>query len=387
MAKCPRCFQYLADDVVAWTEASPRTTSVDEEASAYRGDEVQMGKVVGYKLPPGGVPPGQMPPEEYAASELGGPVIEVCPICHYHLPPHWRSGRVTCIAMAGARFTGKTVFIAVMIKQLERLLERGGREIDPVTNDIARRYHDFYQKPLYEQRGIIPPTPPMHHEDSVHADPLIFSLGIWNGVREYLSIRDVAGEDLENPQVGGTPWHFFSVADAVLFMFDPMRVDEVRELLRDLVPTGHTTGGDPRQVLRTVMRLIGDGTPKLGVVLSKFDALQDLQKVAGASWGQIMSNAGAAFSRDPGLLPGPYDHDDGWLLHAEVHSLLAKLDAGPMLRAMRNPVTDVEYNHRFFAVSALGDTPHGERINPRGISPFRCLDPVRWVFADNYVLT
>lgn len=384
MTKCPRCFVILPPDVGAWTEASPRSVSVDEAASAFRGHEVSMGQVVAYQIPAGSDQPD---PAEHAANELGGPVIEVCPTCHYHLPIDWRSGRATCVAMAGARFTGKTVYIAVMIKQLQRLLERAGRELDPVTKATEDRYGEYYEKPLYEERGIVPATQPSHVEGTYQHDPLIFSLGIWNGIREYLAIRDVAGEDLENRQVGGTAWQFFGSADAVLFLFDPMRVDEVKDQLRDLVPTGHMTGGDPRDVLRTVMRLIGDGNPKLAVVLSKFDALQALQKVSGSTWGHIMSNAGAAFARDPGLLPGPYDDNDGWLLHAEVHSLLAKLDAGPMLRTMVNPQNGRQYYHRFFAVSALGDSPHGNRLNPSGISPFRCTDPIRWAFADRQVLT
>ncbi len=385
MTKCPRCFHLVSDHLSAWVETSPRETSPDAKASAYRGHPVPMGKVVEYQVPVG-APPIDPGPGQQAADELQGPVAEVCPVCHYHLPPHWREGRATCIAMAGARSTGKTVFIAVMIKQLQRRLEQNGREVDAASRDTRQRYDNNYEKPLFEERGILPATSSAREELSHQHDPLIFSLGMWNGVHEYLAIRDVAGEDLEDPHVSGTPWEFFSTADAVLFLFDPMRVEEVKDQLRDLIHTGATTGGDPRDVLRTVMRLIGEGNPKLAVILSKFDALQELQKVTKSSWGQIMSNAGAAFARDPGLVAGAYDEDDGLRLHHEVNSLLQKLDAGPMLRTMSDPHTGRQYQHRFFAVSALGDAPQGEKLNASGISPFRCIDPIRWVFADRQVL-
>ncbi len=101
------------------------------------------------------------------------------------------------------------------------------------------------------------------------------------------------------PDLRGVEWGFFGAADAVLFLFDPMRVQVVKDQLRDLVPTDHYTGGDPTDVMRTVMRLIGDGPPKLAVILSKFDALQALRRVRGSAWGQVMAHAGAAFSRDP----------------------------------------------------------------------------------------
>jgi double-GTPase-like protein len=388
MTKCPRCFNILPDHISAWTEAQPRDPAVDDAATAYRGHPVSMGRIVESQLPITAAP-GQPSAGQQAEHDLGGPVIEVCPLCHYQLPTHWRLGNVTCLAMAGARSTGKTVYIAVMVKQLQRLLERAGREIDPANSDTRQRYTANYEKPLYEERGILLSTRSAATEDSHQLDPLIFSLGMWNGVREFLAIRDVAGEDLEEERhtLGGRAWEFFSSADAVLFLFDPMRVDEIKDHLRDLIPTSTATGGDPRDVLRTVMRLIDNGDPKLAVILSKFDALQQLQKVTKSSWGQIMSNAGAAFARDPGLVAGQYNEDDGLLLHAEVHSLLQELEAGPMLRTMTNPQTGRQYQHRFFAVSALGGSPHGEKLNPSGISPFRCMDPVRWVFAERQVLT
>jgi hypothetical protein len=376
MTKCPRCFNALPDHVAAFTEAQPRSTSIDERASAYRGHPSFMGQVMEYQNSGGAL--------ELAEKDLGTAVLELCPICHYRLPPHWRTGHATCLTMAGARTTGKTVFIAVMIKQLQRHLERGAREVDFANAETARIYREVYERILFEERGILPPTPSAGQEESHQHDPLIFNLGLWNGVRESLVIRDVAGEDLESGQVGGRAWEFFSLADAVVFLFDPMRVEEVNHQLRDLVPAD-STGGDPRQVLKTVMRLIGDGDPKLAVVLSKFDALQQLRKVTRSWWGQVMSNAGAAFSRDPGLTDRPYDDDDGWLLHAEVHSLLQRLDAGPILGHLTNPYTGRQYNHRFFAVSALGDCPRGSKVN--GISPFRCMDPVRWVLAERQVLT
>lgn len=382
MTKCPRCFNVLPDHLSVWAEAKPRDPSNDEVASAFRGRPVSMGKIVEYQLPAGSPPEG---PRQQAEHDLGGSVIEICPVCHYHLPPYWRFGNATCLAMAGARSTGKTVFIAVMIKQLQRHLERDHREMDFANGDTRERYRENYEKPLFEERGILPPTPKAE-TGSNHHEPLIFSLGLWNGIREFLVIRDVAGEDLENHNVGGRPWEFFAAADAVLFLFDPMRVEEVRDHLRDLIPTGAATGGDPREVLRTVMRLIGDGNPRLAVILSKFDALQELRKVSKSYFGQIMSNAGAAFARDPGLVPGRYSDDDGWLLHAEVHSLLQRLDAGPMLRNMTNPNNGRRYDHRFFAVSALGGAPHGQQISASGICPFRCMDPVRWVFAERQVL-
>lgn len=375
--KCPRCFNPLPPDRVAWTDAHPSSVTHNPVASAYTGIDTATPEIHTADRPMAGgadwSPAGYDP----------GVHVEVCPSCHYTLPPLWRWGDATCVAMAGARYTGKTVFIAVLIKQLQQYTERFGREVIPADAETQRRYTEIYEKPLFVERGLVQATPSAaataHH-------PLIFDLGMWDGVKRYLVIRDVAGEDLEEAKVGGRAWEFFARADAVLFLFDPLRVEDVSDQLRDLVPDTARIGGDPREVLRVVMRLVGAGNPKLAVILSKFDALQALSYVEHSAWGRVMSHPGAAFNRDPGLTNRRYDDTDGALLDAEVRSLLQRLHAGPGLLTMINPVTNQRYDHRFFAVSALGESPEGERLHRNGISPFRCMDPVRWVLSERNVL-
>ncbi|MFT3660652.1 MAG: hypothetical protein QM809_04460 [Gordonia sp. (in: high G+C Gram-positive bacteria)] len=363
--KCPRCFSHLPDDQFAWKFRDPDEFVHDEIASAYSGKEITSAEVHVDEPLPAGVSIHE--------------VVEACPICHYELPPRWREGEVTCVAMAGARYTGKTVYLAVLVKQLERLAEQYDREVIPADHTTAERYRVLYETPLFVERGIVQATPSaLTHVN----DPLIFNLGHWQGVPRYLALRDVAGEDLENPhQINPTVLSFFQLADAVFFLFDPLRVEEIANQLRDLIPVPDELGGDPREVLRTVMGLIADNHPQLAVIISKFNALQQLAAVANTEWSRIMLQPGAAFNRDPGLTSRYYDQMDGELLDAEVRSLLHRLNAGPQIRAMRNPVTGAQYPHRLFAVSALGESPAGKQLHPNGISPFRCADPVRWLYA------
>jgi hypothetical protein len=283
--------------------------------------------------------------------------------------------------MAGARATGKSVYIAVMVKQLARALERRGLELGDASPDTAEHYKTHYETPFYEKRGLLESTTSSESGESYQHDPLIFSMGIWNGVKQFIAIRDVAGEDLSQGKLTGLPGTFFAAADGVFFLFDPFQVREIRDALRDDVEFDEQLGGDPRNALATVLRLIGDSTPLVAVLVSKFDALHAVGKVTQSRWAPIMSNAGAAFCRDPGLLRDQYDDDDGLLLHCEVQSLLQKLEAPPSLRSMTNPDTGRGYDHRFFAVSALGDSPLNPNFNPMGFAPFRCLDPLRWVLA------
>ncbi|WP_255506430.1 hypothetical protein [Mycolicibacterium sp. 018/SC-01/001] len=366
---------------MSFTETRPRQSTVDTAASEFLGHEAFMGKTVTYHV--AGVPaPGTPGPEAQARQELDGDVHEVCPICHYRLPSGWRMGNVTCIAMAGARATGKSVYIAVMVKQLARALERRGLELADASAETADHYRTHYETPFYEKRGLLESTTSSEVGESYQHDPLIFSMGIWNGTKQFIAIRDVAGEDLSLGKLAGVPGTFFAAADGVFFLFDPFQVREIRDALRDDVEFDERLGGDPRNALATVLRLIGDSAiPLVAVLVSKFDALHAVGRVAQSRWAPIMSNAGAAFCRDPGLLHEQYNDNDGLLLHYEVQSLLQKLEAPPSLRNMTNPDTGRGYDHRFFAVSALGDSPLNPHFNPMGFAPFRCLDPLRWVLS------
>ncbi len=382
--KCPRCFSILDTNMHMWasapTSGAPRY--FDEVASAFLGAKTDVGAMFRWDRPPGYAGP---PPPHAASQALRGPVVEICPVCHFVLPDRWREGQAYCIAMAGARATGKSLYIGVLVKQLQLLCEQLGYAMEPATRSTATAYATNYETPLFVQRGLIPPTPTVLTQTSIQREPLIFSLGTWHGLQRYLVLRDVAGEDMESGDLHSPPFRFFSNAEAVFFMFDPLRVQSIRDQLHDLLPPQMVSGGDPRGVLNNVLRAIGAGQPRLAVILSKFDALRVLRDVEGSEWSMMMSNAGAAYLRDTSDAP-LYDDNDGQLLHEEVRSLLIRLNAGSMVAAVENPATPTRLRNRFFVVSALGQPPTGQRIHARGIAPFRCADPVRWITSSFGVL-
>lgn len=385
MTKCPRCFALVDPNNYVWALA-PRAGAqrfYDEAGTAFSGVRTEIGAMYTWQRPPNYT--GPPAPASEAQRTLQGPVVEVCPLCHFELPPGWRDGHAVCIAMAGARATGKSLYIAVLVKQLQLLCERLGFSMDPATRATAAAYATTYEKPLFEQRGLIPPTPAIVTQTSAQREPLVFSIGAWDGVRRYLVLRDVAGEDMESGDLHGPAFQFFGRADAVFFMFDPLRVNAIRDQLQDLLPSQSVSGGDPRGVLNNLMMAVGRGQPKLAVILSKFDALRVLRNVEGSEWSMTMSNSGAAYLRDTSD-DERYNELDGRLLHEEVRSLLIALNAGSMVAAVENPASQLHLDRRYFVVSALGAPPSGQRLHARGIAPFRCADPVRWVTSSFGVL-
>lgn len=309
------------------------------------------------------------------------------------LPVGWEDAHVHCIAMAGARASGKSLYTAVVIKQLEELASRYNRVVEPADDSTRDRFVTHYETPLYREMKHMPATPPASNADAYQREPLIFSLGWWADADgstrlHYLVLRDVAGEDLEHLPDDPEDLAFFRNADLIVFLFDPLRVPQIRLYLKGLIPTQSVTGGDPEDVLRNIVSVLGDARPRLAVTISKFDTLQQLEETGDNQWAEIMGNNGAAFRRDSGW---EYDPRDQQLLHLEIESLLRYMKAdrlvnlisqdynrtGQVGRAGAAPTGGAQY----FAASALGESPRGEQLSRRGIAPYRVLDPVLSVLA------
>jgi hypothetical protein len=382
--RCPYCFVDLAGTPGAFRcEAGRCADEVDPVASGFYGSTVTTRPVTLTVA----TPSAHGHPNSAPCRLCGNPAtMAVCPRCHAPLPLHWRQFTTTCIAMAGARASGKSIYIAVLKRQVEILAEQMGTSLGFLDAATERTYTRVYQEPLYEQRGLLAATARHETPAATQRAPLMFTMGMVHGRSHVLVIRDVAGENLEDPESDPYVLSFFRHADGVFFLVDPVRVDEIRQQLSGVVAEQQAVGGDPHTVLNNLIRLLrADGTPiptPLAVVLAKFDTLQELRNVHGSPWQGAMGNVGAAYSRDPSLVAPSYDEQDGVLLDTEVESLLTRMNA----QALRNRVGQDFVNTRMFAVSALGAAPTGQALHPRGIAPFRCLDPLKWIFARSGVI-
>lgn len=379
--KCPACFRPLPPTprtMVCVGRCEPR---VNPEASVARGSEVRTRPVLRLASPPS---PGQ-PPAAVCEDCQVSSSSEVCPACSYPIAEGWRSSRITCIALAGARASGKSLMIAVAKQQLDLLAERHWRSAVRGVGDTQERFDEHYITPLYEQRKLLEPTRGIQAADTITREPLIFQFneriaGEPAPVRRVLVLRDVAGEDLEHDTGNDAAFDFFGRADVVLVLIDPLTVRQIRHMLSDIVSEPQRLGGDGVDVLRHVLALMTNRVPggrtrvPIGIVLSKVDVLQKLRDVKGTKWAAIMNRPGSPLQRDSSLVTPHYDDADGQLLHEEVSGLLEMLGAG-MIRAT---LDDAVGNYRFFAASALGESPDGDMLHSGGIAPFRVLDSIKW---------
>jgi hypothetical protein len=382
MAACPSCFQDISPDHYFWVCQSGKCEQgVDEVASAFLNGSVESGPTYALSKPAGA--PRSWAPHPVRCAACQELCSDGCPNCHFPLPPLWRTFDVTTVAMSGAIATGKSVYIAVMIKQLTLMLTQLKSALGFFDTRTRDTYVEKYETPLFVTLGIIGSTP-RSDTGSHQRYPMIFDLGQIKGVRRILVVRDVAGEEMEETGENITHLSFLTHADGILFMFDPLAVPAIKDYLRDVVPL-QDHGRDPRLVLDNLRRIIGNAQPKIGVVLSKFDALQALRDVDSVEWKRTMSNPGAAIMRDPSL-SAKYDRADGDLLSLEVQSLLDKLGAGDFMTRLESTPNGLELDRRFFAVSVLGESPDGASISKLGISPFRILDPIKWLLHTKGIL-
>lgn len=302
-----------------------------------------------------------------------------CTHCHLELPSGWHQAGSTCIAVVGPRYAGKTIFTGVMVKQLEQWGSQQGIDVCASSPGTEQIFSAHYEDPLYRERGI---ARLVRSWDTPAPTGIAYTLTTPSGRVHHLALRKVDSEFLRTRTRSPVSIDVVHQADYVFFLVDPFQIKAVRDTVRDFLPgigVDHET--ESISTLGRLLNTIGSASARIGIVLTKFDALQGLRGLPDDNeWGLIMRNPGAAIVRDPGPSAG-VDPDGGDLLHHEVRSLLIKLGAGEFVAMVEQGA-----QHRFFAVSALGAPLTGEDLRSRGIAPFRCLDPLRWALRDAGVL-
>lgn len=383
---CPYCFTRLGREEVVYRCTSGRChPAPDPQATALAGYEVATTRMYRQVLSE----TVKTLPADLPCGLCGGTCTqEVCPACHRDLPEQWRNRRVFTMALAGARGSGKSVYIAVAVETLIRYAQARGRFVNAETTGTQEVYASRYYKPLYRENKVVEGTPPIAAGGAYQRDPLIWSVV---GGPERLSIvmRDLSGEDVEKLAGVRQDFSFIDRADLVVFLFDPLMLESVRQILAGVIPDvdAHRLGARPGEVLPRILYQTGSGTARLALVISKFDALHQLPRVSD-SRAAILANPAAHFNQDatmqrtalaPDLAAAQFEADSRFL-DAEVRALFDRINEESVTlvadqAAQNGRIAAV----RHFAVSAVGESPrHPDELTQRGISPFRVLDPILW---------
>jgi hypothetical protein len=305
----------------------------------------------------------------------------VCPICHTPLPSGLGDTASPLIGMVGSKGTGKTVFMTVLLHQLQNgVARRYGASVDIVGDtpdgqqSAATAWMNEFERPLFSERRMISLTG--QAKEAGRQPPFVVQ---WRQPRRVLffdrtktmalSFYDQSGEDLTR-QDSVNAHHYLGAAGGLMVLLDPLQLPMVRDVVT--VPDNATVadGEPPISVLTRVTEMLraSHGVPvrkkvqvPVAVIFAKVDALFP---VLGEHHPirQVTSN-------------GRDGADDGAAVHEHVRSLLHQWGADNVDAHLR-----LNYStFRYFAVSALGAMPVGCELAPGDIRPLRVDEPLIWL--------
>jgi GTPase SAR1 family protein len=317
----------------------------------------------------------------------------ICPRCHSQLPVHFGKVDSRLIAMIGAKESGKTVYMTVLIHEL---MHRVGQQFDAAVvgsdDNTRRQFTADYEEKLYRRRELFDTTQSAAATRNRRA-PLVFRFTTERtGLRgrrpahSILSFFDTAGEDLVSEQSVHLNVRYLTSADGIILLLDPLQMRGARRLaLPGTEPAeggsgagaaaGAGPGHDPpvnvlsrvTELLRGQLKRPSDRiqTP-IAVAFSKIDTLRH------------SFPEGSALRRQPSPAPA-FDTADSVAVHEHVQALLHRWEGGQLDQILRHGYT----RYRYFALSALGESPTSDRrVSELGIQPYRVQDPFLWLLSE-----
>jgi GTPase SAR1 family protein len=319
----------------------------------------------------------------------GGPgKRRACPECHTALPIDFVDSKSPMIGLVGAKGSGKTVLMTVLVKQLRDVIGlRFGADIRIATDnpDGHRGLSDYQasrEVPLFNDRTLPVGTSQLGTGSRVQSTPIVLRwrqesarrIGGKSLRTTVLSFVDTAGEDLNDMDTAFT-LNYVSVCDALIIALDPFALPGARARLN--LPEAAIQVGDdvPLDVVSRITELLRtEGNIKnkkridlpVALVFTKIDAFYP---TLGRQSPIMATSAG---------LPA-YEDADGQVVHEHIVALLHEWNAADIDRHMRLNYS----NYRYFGVSALGAEPDysGGIVAPGGVRPHRVEDPVLWLLS------
>ncbi|NDD29863.1 MAG: hypothetical protein EB084_16530 [Proteobacteria bacterium] len=380
MLVCPYCFDSFSSKEMAF-----RCTGLDpgkcppEPDEPLRAYQRQMGPLI---LPRIFTPLNRSGDATHAVCQCGHVSIKtVCPLCHNELSREYASSDNMVVAMIGAKETGKSHYMAVLIHELQHRVGSALKSsLTSLDDRTLRRYDRDFARHLYGRSETIEVTQSSSHNEALRY-PMLFKMSL-PGKRKWfwspptprtmsLAFFDTAGEDLENLDAASlsVDARYVARSAALIVLIDPLQFLPVREALGDSRPLP-AINGDPVDVLVKVDRLIREthgigaaeriNTP-VAVALSKIDAVRDLFDMS--------SPVRQSSRHDQGL-----HLDDCEQMHDNISAHLMRWCPG-IVRFMQDNFN----RYCFFGLSALGGSPDESGRITRGVLPFRVEDPFLWI--------
>lgn len=313
----------------------------------------------------------------------GESTYRICPVCRSTLPVQFGMVENRMIAMVGAKASGKTVYMTVLLHEMMNQVGAAfGAYLMGSDDATMLRYNADYQDHLYRDGQMFLGTRTAVANDN-RVEPLVFRFGLRRrglfGERPQhtvLSFFDTAGEDFNSRESVEINTRYLANADGIILLLDPLQMAGARQLALPGTALPGAEGVDaPANVLSRVTNMLlaprkGRSTGKVStpvaVVFSKLDAF----------WHLLEKGSPLRAHQSVGQ---QFQVEDSLSVHEELRQLLKEWDGVPLDQILENTYA----RYRYFGVSALGASPTSEaRVAPTGIQPYRVTDPLLWLLSE-----
>jgi len=310
----------------------------------------------------------------------------ICPKCHQELPPTIGEYKNYIFSIIGAKESGKSHYIAVLIDYFKRRVGPSFKVLlEPVNDYTIKRYKDSFYNPIFRKKEVILGTASGLANAEVRL-PLIYSL-VFSGKGIFgkqkitrcitLSFFDTAGEDLNDQDIMSVTNKYIYRSDGIILLFDPLQISYVRDQLAGKVdlPEQNT---ETEEIINRTTNLIRNAYSipmtksiniPLAIAFSKIDALDRLLPPES----QLSSDSSHE---------GKFDVKDCRAVDDEVQAFIDNWEQG---EALINQVKTNFADNCFFGLSALGCNPHRTGKIPNVI-PRRVADPFLWLLHNKKLI-
>ena len=298
-----------------------------------------------------------------------------CPAIDKEIPTEFLSGESLPIALIGAKASGKSNYIGVLIDEVKRKMARSFNTTLSVSCDeTSKRYYDqFYKTPLYSYGEVVSAT-----DAGETPPPMIFPLRFMDNkdriVRSAtLTFYDTAGENFDSDEEMLIYNRYIPNSKGLIILLDPLQVPAIREQLEgkmELPPINtEVTDVLSRVVenIRGVKNIKGTINIPLALAFTKLDALEKYD---------VLPEDSILREESSHLDLGAFSMSDFESTSIQMRDLLENWLDADLVQLVKN-----FSKYAFFGVSALGGVPSNNMVGK--IKPKRVLDPLLWLLAEN----
>ena len=308
----------------------------------------------------------------------------ICPKCHNELPTLFHQAESHIISIIGARDSGKTHYITVLINEL---LQKGHHlDIQTIPQDVgedraqitSKRYLEFYKKPLLGRKEQLGQT----QKNAKDLYPLVYQIS--SGQKQfgktkalYLVFYDTAGENFTDKEELKKLANYVINSSGIIFLLDTFRIPHLNQVLTKKGLTITNVDNTFRDIFGQLHQLLEQyGVLKLGakcnipmaVTFSKIDEViknnlleDDIQ--------EFTIRRESAYLRTK-LYSGQEIEE----VNNDMRALLSQWNEGGFVAEVERSFSKTAY----FGVSALGSTPVNGQLR-QDVNPHRVMDPLLWI--------